>query len=231
MITIDQLVTEEIHSKIDLSLNISKFEIVGNKLYLNACDFKWLGLNESIIIDGNEYKVKESDNVNYKFMAINYNSDDPLTFQLKNFSLYEGTRIDVAQVFSQISNLTWEKLPMMWLSFSPLPEISGEVGGTKSFPYDLDFTIYLAGLTDYANRHTKQHMQLVVSYLNDYAYAIVKAIERSPRFASEFRFRFNPLPIFARYDNEGAIVNLLDDTNLSGIKLSINVSTNVACKC
>lgn len=229
---IDKFVEEEIYNKIDLSIDLSSYLIDADKLYLNSCNFKWIELSNLIFINDAEYKVEKSDKLEYEYMVLNYNGTNPIDVKLKNFYFYEGTPIDVTQVFSQKSNLTREKLPMMWLSFMPLPVISGSLGSTSPYPNSIRMTLYFAGLTDYGNRHTAQHMRMVVSHLDEYVEAVVKAVDGNRSiFAREFTYRKRQLPIFGRTDKDGFRSNILDQTNLSAIELELDVQTSVKCKC
>lgn len=229
--TIDKFVEEEIHAKIDKSIEVSSYLVDDGKLYINSCNFKWLRLSMVVFVGENEYQVRLSDNDSYEFMILGYDNFDVSKIKLKNFYLYEGTPTDVTQVFSAKSNVTWEKLPMMWLSFSPLPVISGSVGTMSPYPYSVRMTIYLASGTDYGNRRTRQHMREVVAYLDEYADAVIKAIEFNGVFGQEFTWTKRQLPLFGRLDSKGFVKNILDGTNMSAIELELDVTTSKKCKC
>lgn len=230
MITIDKLIEQEVYQKINTSLNLTKIDLIDGKLYLQGCDFKWIGLSNLVIINEKELKVVKSDREEYDYMILNYEGVVPTVVNLKNFYLYEGTPMDVTQVFSQKSNRTRDKLPMMWLSFSPLPILRGSNDPLNPYPYSVSFTLYFAGLTDYGNRHTKQHMREVVSHLSEYVDAVLEAIKVNGVF-DELSWTQRPLPIFGRLDANGFVSNILDDTNMSAIELDIDVNMSIKCKC
>lgn len=235
MVTIDQLIEENILNNIDTSINIDSFYLntsgIETILYLKSCNWKWIGIVRSIEINGVYWFWEKSDLSSYDYMVRNYQGTDPQQMKLKNFHMYEGTPIDVTQVFEEIDNRTWEKLPMMWLSFYPLPVISGTIGGVETFPIDLSFTLYFAAETDYLNRHTKNHMREVISFIDSYVDEVLIVVEQNGIFRDEFTFKKRPLPIFGRLDREGFKENILDETNLSAIELELNVSTYIQCKC
>lgn len=229
--TINELVKKEIYNKIDTSIKVSSSLIVGNDTHVNSCNFKWLELVKEVVIGGEKYKVKSSSIEGYSYVIVGYTGvlND---IKLKNFYFYEGTAIDVTQVFSQKTNFTWGKLPMMWLSFNPLPRITTENGTVNPYPRSIRLVIYLAGETDYANRHTEEHMQEVVAYLSEYSEAISKAIESNRAvFAQEFTCTEMQMPIFGRLGSDGFVENILDKTNMSAIEIELDVRTSIKCKC
>lgn len=145
--------------------------------------------------------------------------------------MYEGTPSDVTQVFSLKSNQTREKLPMMWLSFTPLPTFSGSEGSLLPYPFSSSFTLYFASSTDYATRYTKQHMRDVVAPLQEYVDEVLSVIRKNGFFGKEFSWTSRPLPKFGRLDRDGFVSNILDDTNMSAIELELDVNTSEKCKC
>lgn len=226
-----ELIEKEVYNKVNRVVKVSSSITERGDTYINSCDFKWLEIVREVEIDGVSYRVEESTVEGYPYKVVNYEGEIK-EIKLKNFYLYEGTPTDVTQVFQQKSNRTREKLPMMWLSFSPVPSIRSEYGTLEPYPHSLSFTLYFAGLTDYMKRRTRQHMSMVVSYLDEYVEAVVKAIEGNRAvFSQEFSVDKRPFPIFGRLDREGFTQNVLDDTNMSAIEVEIDVRTSQKCKC
>lgn len=226
-----ELIEKEVYQKVNTSIKVKNSLVVGNDTYINSCDFKWLELVKEVSFDGVKYKVTDSDNTDFEYKIIGYVGSLE-NIKLKNFYFYEGTPTDVTQVFQQKSNRTGEKLPMMWLSFSPTPSIRSQIGTLEPYPHSLSITLYFAGLTDYMKRRTKQHMSMVVTYLDEYIDAVVKAIEGNRAvFGQEFSVDRRPFPIFGRLDAKGFTQNVLDGTNLSAIEVEIDVQMSFKCKC
>jgi hypothetical protein len=227
---INNFIQTEIVEKIDLTLNVT-YEIIGATLYLNSCNWKWMQLTNKITIDGTVYEVVESDNIDYTYMVNDFEEDNVTKVSVLNFHFYEGTAIDVTTVFQTISNIATEKLPMVWLSFNPLPLIYTSSDRMLQYPTSIDCTVYLAGLTDYGIRHTKEHMSEVVNYLSYYVEEIDKVLDLNPVISQEYSVRQRQLPIFGSLGKGGFIENVLDETNLSAIELKLNFDTEKKCYC
>lgn len=228
---IDQFVKQEIYERVNTEIE-AKYVALNEDgdLVVKSCDYKWLKLKSQIYVNGVAYKYSIVEGTDQIFiLAVVPASDYVIT--LDNFYWYEGTPIDVTEVFSVKSNLTREKLPMVWLSFSPLPVITNERGTLNPYPYGIDFTIYLTGLTDYGTRHTEAHMREVVTYLSSYAEAVTEAIENNGLFSSIFTTKERQFPIFGRLNRDGFVENILDETELSGLELNLNLNTSIKCKC
>ena len=226
---INTFIQNEVVNKVDLNLRVDSL-LISNVLHLKACDWKWLALTDVIIIDGVKHTVVESDEVGYDYMVNDF-TGTAIEFKLLNFHFYEGTAIDVTQVFSKISNVATEKLPMCWLAFNPLPIITKSSDVLDPFPTSVNCTIYLAGLTDYGIRHTKEHMTEVVRYLSRYAEAIRMAIKSNYIFSEDLSYSEKQLPIFGSLGKSGFVENVLDETNLSAIELKLTFNTEKECYC
>lgn len=227
---INDFINTEIVQKIDLSLDVS-YSIIGGNLYLNSCNFRWMQLTDKLMIDDVVYRVVVSDNEDYSYMIVDYTPITVGKVKLLNFHFYEGTAIDVTTVFQTISNIATEKLPMCWLSFNPLPVISTVSDRMLAFPTSIDCTIYLAGLTDYGIRHTKEHMNEVVKYLSFYVEEINKVMSYNGSISQDFRIKERQLPIFGSIGKGGFVENVLDETNLSAIELKLTFNTRKKCYC
>jgi hypothetical protein len=226
---INDFVHSEIVNKINLKLKVSSF-LVGTDLYLNSCNWKWMQLTNKLNIDGIVYVVNESDNLAFDFMVNDFVGTTGV-FKLLNFHFYEGTAMDVTTVFQSISNIATEKLPMCWLAFNPLPIITRTNDKTQSHKIGIDCTVYLAGLTDYGTRRTKEHMSEVVKYLSFYSYAIESAMDWNPSIGDEFTINEKQLPIFGSLGKGGFVQNILDETNLSAIEMKMSFKTDKICYC
>lgn len=228
---IDQFVKQEIYEKVNTEIEASFVELNEfGDLIVRSCDYKWLKLKNQIYVNGNSYKYSVIEGTN-QIVVLAVVPADEYVLTIDNFYWYEGTPIDVTEVFSTKSNLTREKLPMIWLSFSPIPVISNERGTLNPYPCNIDFTIYLAGLTDYGTRHTEAHMREVVTYLSYYAEAVTEAIENNGLFSDIFTTQERQFPIFGRLTRDGFVENILDETELSGLEMSLNLNTSIKCKC
>lgn len=227
---INDFIHTEIVKRIDLRIKFAS-DIVNGVLYLRSCNWKWMQLTNKVNVDGVVYDVVVSDDLNYDFMIVGFLPSSVTDVDLLNFHYYEGTAIDVTTVFSTISNVATEKLPMVWLSFNPLPLISTSSDVTASHKIDVDCTIYLAGLTDYGVRHTKEHMEEVVKYLVFYKEEIAKVMNLNDVFNRKFSIAEKQLPIFGSIGKSGFTANILDETNLSAIELKLAFKTEKKCYC
>lgn len=227
---INELISNEINDRVDTSVVITDFSNVNGNFYFNLkCD-RWLPLSGRIVIDNVLYHVGVSEVVGFKH-SIRGITLTPITSNLQKFFFYEGTPKDVTQVFQSAGAVAEDKLPIVWLSFAPIPTITDSGDSLSPHPVKLDFTMFFCGSTNYVNRNTKEHMSEVVKYLDVYVNAFVKAMDGNYVFKDRATTTKKQYPIFGSLDKNGFTKNIIDGTMLSAIELKISVFTEIECYC
>lgn len=227
---INELISREINDKVITKVTFNNRRNFGNTFYFSLdCD-KWLPLSNRIIIDNVTYFVEKSNNINYDYMIKNAHLH-PTNVELERFFFYEGTPKDVTQVFKNAGNIAEDKLPIVWLSFAPIPTITEVQRATEPYPFKIDYTMFFCGSTDYVQRHTKEHMADVVKYIDHYVNAFIQAIMNNYKFHSEPKTVKKQYPVFGTLDSKGFVKNILDGTMLSAIELRVASKTELECDC
>lgn len=228
---INELISSEINDKVDVRVSFKKQpnNMNGNFYFSLDCD-KWLPLSNRIIFDGVLYYCEKSDNVAYDYVIKDAHLH-PQKVELQRFFFYEGTPKDVTQVFASGGSIAEEKLPIVWLSFAPIPIITRTYDAREPYPHKIDFTMFFCASTDYVNKRTKEHMEDVVQYIDSYVEVFEKALINNYRFGQNPTTVKKQYPIFGSLDKNGFVKNILDGTMLSAVELKIHVKTELKCEC
>lgn len=231
--TFDKLVKEQIYQKIDRNIYNYKFDFINGFTYFKACDWKWMGIVDILYLDNGTEEVavtlEASDLPNWDYM-IEVNFPVVKSLKLQNLHWFTGTFKEANADFATRDNDERNKLPMMWLSFTPTPKTI-EKDNLSVVGYEHTLTIFFCASAYFTDFLTENHMRTRIDYLSKYVDSFVSAIEKNKKYFQSDNGVENTRYYYPKFGNLGANGGTIIDSQLSAIELKLTLKEKRSCEC
>lgn len=230
MIGFDTRLKQEVFNKIDLTINDVTYFFDGQDTHVKAKCWKWVGLTNILVFDGIPYDIVKSTNSLFDFMVLGVDLSLTVDLTVKNFTWFTGTYRETNTDFTNMGNDERDKLPMIWLSFTPVPS-SKSADALSPIGYTHSFSMYFCASAYFRDFTTENHMRTRVDNLEIYVQEFIKTINQSYFYGSDdgvshtiYRF-----PKFGNFNSDSS--KSIIDSQLSAIELSLELQEKKECYC
>ena len=230
MIGFDQKLKTEIFDKMDRRVKNIEVYFDGQDTYFRGECWKWLPLTMTLELNGALQMVDPSDLPSWDYMIAGEDWSHVTEIKLKQFTWFTGTYRETNTDFTSMGNDESSKLPMVWLSFTPIPtsrlaDVLSPIGYTHSFSMFFCASAYFREFT------TENHMRTRVDNLEMYVHEFIKTIEHSQWYETGSGLNHSILryPKFGTFSGSNSTSIL--DSQLSAIELSLELPELKDCYC
>lgn len=223
----DNLLHTEVFDKVDLTLDV-KVSYLNSNSYLTSNYWGWMLLTGIVVVAGTEYTTVASDDSSYDYMIVGEDLSLETDFNLKNFHWFTGTYKETNTDFSFQSNDERDKLPMVWLSFTPTPESTAQPDLSPISFID-KFSMFFCASADFREFTTENHMRTRVDLIDIYISAFLDAIKKSDCYQTVDGIDENKsyYPKFGDFGSGDA--TSIIDSQLSAIEVRFTLKENKNC--
>lgn len=237
---IDDIIHDEVQLKIDTSIIVFSATApyqVGSDWYQDVvfCDDKWASLFNEVNRGLDVFKIAEKlpDNV-YKLLLPTPSTiilvKDKLN--IENFYYFRGTKRATNSEWINFSHDERNKLPMTWLSFTPLIKQTFLNNDLNPLERESEIRMFFACTADFANDTTKDFLNKNIIPLNSMLHEFINAIKRNKLvfMSDDMPFDTYEFPKFGQEGTNGTIANIID-SKLSAVELRLTLPINKMYDC